>query len=211
MSHHRCLLLVVLPLAALAASACGTGEGEPGPGQEVPFTVCSSSKTWTRPSEEEQAKEIWARARYAGRDTDELRDQLHENFFFWHGGNSELFDSWPLHGLWSASDAEDNEEGQLIESGDVFLEKVIWLYLLSYEAKEVRLFDNTYEITVEKTPAGFQAIAFDNVLLPESEEERYRTTKGSYWPNYFVVIVDTSGRELARTIPVLQELPSESP
>lgn len=212
MREHRFLLLMVLPLVGLVAAACGTGgEAEVGAEQKVPFIVCSSSKSWTRPSEEEQAKEVWARARYAGLDTGELRAQFYENFFFWHGGNSELFDSWPLHGLWSAPDAEHNEECQPIESGDVFVGKVIWLYLLSHEAKEVRLFDNTYEITVEQTPAGFQAIAFDNVLLPEGEEERYRTTKGDYWPNYFVVIVDTGGRELARTMPVLREFPSDSP
>ena len=71
----------------------------------VPFVVCQSSQTWTRPSEEEQAKEIWYGPRYSGAsnwDLAKFRSIFYEDFFTWHGGNSELGDHWRLHGLWSA-------------------------------------------------------------------------------------------------------------
>ena len=169
----------------LLATACSSGSAPKE--TTVRFTVCENSETWTRPSEEEQAKEVWARPRYGGADFDKLRAQLYEDFFLWHGGNSELFDSWPLHGLWAASDGESSEECRHIfaESNDVALGKVVWLYLLSYEAKQIELVGNSYQVTVKETPTGYQAIAFDNVLLPES-------------PDYYVVIVDGSGTELAR-------------
>jgi hypothetical protein len=166
----------------------------------LPFTVCESSRTWTRPSEDEQAREVWSRPRYASTDSDILRGQLQESFFFWMGGNSELFDSLPLHGLWSADDIERNEECQPFKDGEVALGKVVWLYLLPYEAKEVTFLDSTYQITVEQTPTGFQAIAFDNALFPENAGQEYSELEtGPFFSDYEVVIVDSDGTELARS------------
>jgi hypothetical protein len=193
----------------------------------VPFLVCGFSLTWTRPSEEEQAKEIWYGPRYSGapnRDLAKFRSIFYEDFFTWHGGNSELGDHWRLHGLWSA--AHDWSPGDpACADGCRVGRDVISVYLLLHEAKEVRLSGNTYRIVVEETASGFQQIQFANLvsplqpppeypatasfrewfarwsrgscLLPESPAEANPVAKEQP-TDYNLLIVDVSGRELAR-------------
>lgn len=87
MRDHRSLLLMVVLIAGLAGAACGTsGETEPDSGQNVPFRVCHSLDSWTRPSQEEQALEVWTNPRYARRDAEQLREFFYQDFFAWHGG-----------------------------------------------------------------------------------------------------------------------------
>jgi len=194
----------------------------------VPFVVCQSSQTWTRPSEEEQAKEIWYGPRYSGapnRDLAKFRSIFYEDFFTWHGGNSELGDHWRLHGLWSA--AHDWSPGDpACADGRRVGRDVISVYLLLHEAKEVRLSGNTYRIVVEETASGFQQIQFPNLvsplppkpaypttasfrawfrrwargsaLLPQSPAEEQQPVPKQQPTDYDLLIVDTSGRELAR-------------
>jgi hypothetical protein len=203
----------MIPLVAgLVAATCGTSrEAGLSPEQKVPFIVCESSDSWTRPSEEEQAKEIWARARYAGVDTGKLRAVFYENFFPRQGGNSELFDSWPLHGLWSA---DDTSTGDLLCNDylRVIRQEDISVYLLLHEAREVSLSGNTYQIVVEETPSGFQEIRFRDLLFPEHATQEPLITK-SRMTSYTVVIVNTQGEELARSEGggLFQEPSSESP
>jgi len=211
--RYQWLLSLMVPLVAgLVAATCGTSrEAGLSPGQKVPFIVCWSSKTWTRPSEEEQAKEVWTRARYTGVDSGKLRAVFYEHFFPWAGGNSELFDSWPLHGLWSA---DDTSTGDLLCNDylRVIRQQDISVYLLLHEAREVRLSGNTYQIVVEDTPSGFQEIRFPDVLFPERGTQEPLTTK-SRMTSYTVVIVNTQGEELARSEAgrLFQEPSSESP
>jgi hypothetical protein len=210
-----------VPFAAADPSASAPPSGA----EEVivPFVVCWSSRTWTRPSEEEQASKVWARPRYGAADVDKLRAQLYEDFFPYSGGNSELFDSWPLHGLWTAEDATAGDPA-CAEGGTVGRE-VISVFLLLHEVKEVRLSGNTYRIGVEATPTGFQEIQFANLVSPIAPRPEYPTTVSfrawfRIWArascmlpespaeanpvpkeqpiDYNLVVVDTSGRELAR-------------
>ena len=191
----------------------------------VPFVVCQSSDTWTRPSEEEQSQQIWHGPfgfRYDNWAPAMLRSTFYEDFFTWHGGNSELFDSWPLHGLWTAEDL--SHDSPCAEGGRVGRE-VISVYLLLHEARAVTLSGNTYRITGEATPAGFHEIQFPNLVSPQQPRPAYPTTasfrawfhrwgRGSRLlpespaeehpvpkeqpTDYNLLIVDMSGRELAR-------------
>jgi len=192
MRDHRFLLLVVVLIAGLAAAACGTSEeAEPGPGQKVPFIVCKSSESWMRPSEDEQAREVWSNPRYAQRDAEQLREFFYQDFFAWHGGGSEGFDLGFLHGLWSNEDLSPPDP-QCDAGPGLFRGESISVYLLLHKANDVTLSGNTYRITVEETSAGYQRIEFANLLLPEHPTEEYPQI------DYQIVVVDGEGQELAR-------------
>jgi len=195
-AYSRPLAMVFLLLGAVAAAAaCGTDqEPEWETAETIPFMVCDSSETWRRPSEEEQSERVWYGPRYYGGanwDLERLRATFYEDFGHWHGGASESLDLSLQHGLWST---EDRSAGDRSCDGGpaVFRGEVIAVYLLLHEANDVRLSDDTYWITVEETPSGFQQIQFTNLLFPEDTTEEYPTI------DYTVVIVDMLGRELAR-------------
>jgi len=175
--------------------------------------VCQSSAAWRRPSEEEQAQEIWYGPRYSGApnwDLANFRTIFYEDFFRWLGGNSELQDHWRLRGLWTA--AHDWSPGDpACADGRRVGSEVISVYLLLYEARSVALSGNTFYITVEKGPAGFQEIQFANLLFPaqaqptveytvmkEDATEPYPVAKEGPPINYNIAVVDMNGRELAR-------------
>jgi hypothetical protein len=209
------------PLAGVPSAAPASGEG-----RAVPFLICTFSQTWTRPSEEEQSEQVWHGAfgfRYENWDPVQLRSSFYEDFFSWHGGNSELFDSWPLHGLWTAEDATAGDPA--CSEGGAVGREVISVFLLLHEVKEVRLSGNTYRIGVEATPTGFQEIQFANLVSPIAPRPEYPTTVSfrawfRIWArascmlpespaeanpvpkeqpiDYNLVVVDTTGRELAR-------------
>ena len=195
-ADSRALAMIFLVVAALAvAAACGSSEEA---GREtsgpVPFMVCDSSQTWTRPSEEDQSTRVWHGSRYSeggNWDLEQLQAAFQEDFVHWHGGASESLDLSLQHGLWSSNDRasgdQDCDGGPGVSRGEV-----ISVYLLLHEAKEVRLNDNTYWITVEETSSGFQEIQFTNLLFPEGTAEEHPEVA------YTVVIVDTGGKELAR-------------
>jgi hypothetical protein len=191
MRDHRFLLLVVVLIAGLAAAACGTSEeAEPGPGQKVPFIVCASSASWTRPSEEEQARHIWDSSRYRRVDRSFLRETFYEGFVVWHGGASEMVDIAALHGLWHEDRLPPGPECD--RGPGLFRGESISVYLLLHEARDVRLRGNTYHIVVQETPSGFQEIQFTNLLFPEQPTEEYPQI------DYQIVVVDGEGQELAR-------------
>jgi len=202
--------LFVLGLLVVAAACSSAKEAQE---STVPFMVCQSSQTWTRPSEEEQSEQVWHGAfgfRYENWDPAQLRSTFYEDFFSWHGGNSELFDSLPLHGLWTAEDLSPGDPA-CAEPGQVGSGEVVSVYLLMHQARDVRLSGNAFYITVEKRTAGFEQIQFPNLLFPsqaqptveytamkEDAAEPYPVAKEGPPIDYDLLIVDTNGRELAR-------------
>jgi hypothetical protein len=193
----RALAMVILLVAAVAAVwACGADEkAEWEAGKTIPFMVCESSDTWTRPSEEEQSQHIWYGPRYYGStnwDLSQFRAIFYEDFVHWHGGASESGDLGRLHGLWSAEDRSPGDPACARGGTHLFRGEIISVYLLLHEAKDVRLSGNTYWVVVEETPSGFQEIQFTNLVFPESTTEDYPIL------DHWVVIVDVEGRELAR-------------
>ncbi|KPJ50725.1 MAG: hypothetical protein AMJ38_01455 [Dehalococcoidia bacterium DG_22] len=196
-ADSRPLAIVVLLVGALAAaSACGGDEEAKWETAEaIPFLVCESSEDWTRPPEEEQSERVWYGPRYYGGanwDLERLRAIFYEDFVHWHGGASESLDLSLQHGLWSTSDRSRGDPECATGGPHLPRGEIISVYLLLHEAKDVRLSDSTYWITVEETPSGFQQIQFTNLLFPEDTSEEYPEL------DHTVVIVDTEGRELAR-------------
>jgi len=188
-------MVFLLVGAVAAAAACG-GDQEPEweTAETIPFLVCDSSETWTRPSEEEQSERVWYGPRYYGGanwDLERLRATFYEDFVHWHGGASESLDLGLQHGLWSTTDRTPGDP-QCEPGPGLFKGEFISIFLLLHQAQEVRLSGNTYRIVVEKKPAGFERIEFPNLLFPEHPTEEYPIV------DYTVVIVDTEGRELAR-------------
>ncbi len=152
-------------LGLMLLAACGLRSGDSGDGSPSPsLAVCQESDTWTRPTIEQQREMIWSRPRYAGRDESRMRETFDEPVFTWHGGNSEMFDSWPLHGLWSADDSESRDS--CAEGYEVARGRYVDLYLLTYRARDIQLRGTTYDVTVEPAGRGFQHIEFPNALYP---------------------------------------------
>ncbi len=182
--------------AVAAAAACGTDQ-EPKweTAETIPFLVCESSETWTRPSDEEQSQHVWYGPRYYGStnwDLSQFLDIFYEDFVHWHGGASERLDLGLQHGFWSARDISPGDPKCARGGTHMYRGESISVYLLLHEAKDVRLSGNTYWIVVQETPSGFQEIQFTNLLFPENTTEEYPML------DHTVVIVDVEGRELAR-------------
>jgi len=125
-------------------------------GVPLPFTVCQSSLTWLRPSEEAQAEKIWSLSRYQDMSDAALRGLFLQDFYHYRGGASEMFDSWPLLGLWSTSDAYVCEN----RVRDIVLRREIEVWLLNYIAVGVRKQDDAYVVVVDPAVSGYQVLRF---------------------------------------------------
>jgi hypothetical protein len=193
----RALTMILLVVAVLAvAVACGSDEEATWEtAKTIPFMVCDSSETWTRPSEEAQSERVWYGERYYGGanwDLEQLQAAFREDFVHWHGGASESLDLSLQHGLWSTNDRSSGDSQCARGGSQLARGEIISVYLLLHKAEDVRFGDDTYWITVEETPTGFQEIQFNNLLFPEDTTEEYPEL------DHTVVIVDTMGKELAR-------------
>ena len=146
--------------ALVVLVACGSGGSVPG--DAIDFVVCSQFADWERPSEAQQRAEVWSAPRHAGTDVDRLREILDESFFNWHGGNSEMFDTWPLHGLWTADDVERLRPCD--PGNGLFTGRRVQVYLLNHRAVEVRLQGSTFDVVAERVERGFESIEFANTL-----------------------------------------------
>jgi hypothetical protein len=134
---------------------------------------------------EEQRQEVWSRPRYAGIDEAKLQETLAEAFFEWHGGNSEMFDQFPLHGLWAANDV--TEPDLCSEGPGIFPGELIHFYILNHDVSSLSLEGSTYHLVVEPTERGYLHIEFRNRL--------YRADGPVV--SYEVDIVDSEGQLLA--------------
>jgi hypothetical protein len=195
-AYSRPLAMVFLLVGAVAATAACGADKEPQweTAETMPFMVCDSSETWTRPSEDAQSERVWYGERYYGGanwDLERLRATFYEDFFHWHGGASESLDLSLQHGLWSSEDRSSGDRS--CDGGPaVFRGEVISVYLLLHEANDVRLSGDTYWVMIEEMSSGFQQIQFSNLLFPEDTTEEYPEL------DHTVVIVDMQGTELAR-------------
>ncbi len=168
---ERWRIMAALWLLALAGvwSACG---GHQTSIFSKEFQVCSKSDNWVPPSIDQQRAEIWSLPRHQNDDEAALTQIFNEPVFPWEGGNSELFDSYPLHGLWTATDAKT--EQRCADPPDVYSGRYVDLYLLNHRALHVTLGGNTYTVLVEPTQRGFQHIEFSNRLYQEKKAVPFR-------------------------------------
>ena len=155
------IIAVVSPVALVVALAACSDERQTSIFSDQ-FQICSRSDTWVRPSVEEQRREVWSGPRHRGTDERRLTEILNQPVFPWSGGNSELFDSWPLHGLWTASDSRVEQDCAHPGRG-----KYIDLYLLNHRALSVTLEESRDTVLVEPSERGYQHIQFWNRLYQE--------------------------------------------
>jgi hypothetical protein len=131
----------------------------------IPFTICQSSETWTRPSEAEQAAQVWDVPRRQDIPREMLWWIFQQPFYRYSGGNSEMFDTWPELGLWTVEDpyiCEGNRIGDIVTG----LESELWVLLHRVVAAQRQ--GNEYIVTVKPTPAGYQVARLPGPGVPNA-------------------------------------------
>lgn len=160
----------------------------------VPFTVCQSSETWVRPTEEEQAREIWSKGRYDDVPQSRLRWQFHHtDFGGWGGGNSEIQDRWRLSGLWNAQDFDlyeacggmDGRQRAIIEG------RAAEIWAFHHRVERVQWAGDVYTVTVTPASTGYQMIQ-----APRLSSNPYD-----------VHFVDSQGHVIEPLVPPWKEVP----
>ncbi|MFP4346423.1 MAG: hypothetical protein ACLFU8_17190 [Anaerolineales bacterium] len=157
----------------------------PEPAVSLPYTLCEASQSWVRPSETEQAEEVWSIPRYEGHEREILRWIFYQDFYRYHGGGSEMFDAWPTSGLWTS----EAEYTCGTPSSRRPPQETLELWLLLHNVVGVEHRGKVYTITVEPVERGYQIIHVP-VSGPESEEQ--------LGPEVEIRFVDRSGREIDR-------------
>ncbi len=81
--------------------------------------------------------------------------QFQQNFYRYLGGNSEMFDAWPGHGLWTANDDYVCEGERALDIGQG---RVIEVWVLNHRVIAAQQAGHAYTVTVEPTDAGYQVV-----------------------------------------------------
>ena len=145
----------------------------------VSLTICQSSDTWTRPSEAEQAAEVWNTPRRQDIPREMLWWSYQQSFYRYLGGNSEMFDAWPGLGLWTAEEPYVCQGDRI---GDIATGREIELWVLLYRVVAARRQGGEYTLTVEPAPAGYQVVRLPGPGTPDAQ--------------FIVRFVDTEGYEI---------------
>lgn len=127
----------------------------------IPFEVCSESKTWVRPTETQQRKQLQSMKRYP----DETIAQLGGSYwthnilsFTKYPGGSGTYDITHRTGLWTLHDATHPSKCDgfsVIDSGQ---KASVWLLL--HRVKSTKWQGNRYVMVVQPTSSGVQVIRF---------------------------------------------------
>lgn len=165
----------------------------PIPAQTIPFTVCRASETWTRPDEAEQAAEVWDTPRRREIPREMLWWDFQQSFYRYSGGNSEMFDSWPALGLWTAGD-EDVTGLCEADTRNLPTGQEIELWVLLHRVLAAQRQGDVYTITVEPTAAGYQVIRLPGPQVTQAEQGT--PLPKETLPPVTVRFVDTAGREI---------------
>jgi len=124
---------------------------------------------WVRPTEAEQSAEIWSLPRYGDVPLETLRRTFRQDFYRYHGGNSELF-MWGELGLWNTTAiVRCGEAGQQA----IYTGQVIEVWVLNHRVQAVQRAGAVYTVTVQK------AQGFEIVQLPGSGEPVEKTEMDS--------------------------------
>ncbi|MEO0457767.1 MAG: hypothetical protein AAF152_14480 [Cyanobacteria bacterium P01_A01_bin.114] len=160
-----------MPLAQMPSD--GSSEGLSSE-REIAYTVCSDLGNWQRPSDEDQAKQLQADARYEEALQEEplksLADSLwqHQVISFTTYGLSARVDPINLSGLWTVaddiwSDCYSGSEGEEINSG-----AMAEAWLMYHRVTGVRWQAGQYVIAVEPSEAGVQVVQFERLEAEET-------------------------------------------
>ena len=147
----------------------------------IPFTICQASETWTRPSEADQAAQVWDTTRHQRIHRELLWWTFQQWFYRYWGGSSEMLNAWPQHGLWTAKETYTCEGDRVM---DLATGHEIELWVLFHHVVAAQRQGRVYTVTVESTPAGYQIVRLPGPGTPDTQVT--------------IRFLDTEGREIER-------------
>lgn len=134
--------------------------------KEIPFKICTGSKTWVRPTREEQIAELQPSKRYGDVTQGESRKLFesywsHKIFSFTSFGNSAFQDYRRLAGLWNLSDTKDALTWQCGgKSNAINAKEITEVWIMYHQIISIKWVGNHYVMVVSPTQRGVQVIQF---------------------------------------------------
>jgi hypothetical protein len=124
--------------------------------EEIPFTVCKESSTWTRPTANVQAK-IWNDSRYAGLKPETLWEWNHDFIMVPSDSASIPYHMANTSGLWT--------EGVFSPACTNDRKNTDWIavWVLLHRVRSVEIVGSTYTIRADPAAKGFQSILIKRV------------------------------------------------
>jgi len=168
-------------LGAEAGAPVPTATGTPAPtppvpeilarGQEVTFTVCAKSSTWTRPPAEDMAaKWSFGRWKWSDQKGEELIKYPWTHFFFVDAGSASLeYDLLNLSGVSREPFDEESKNciGDRGRNEAIVARKAARVWLLLHRLRTIKRLGTLYVLVVEPVDRGFQSVDFP-VTAPAS-------------------------------------------
>ncbi|MBI2816010.1 MAG: hypothetical protein HYX72_03635 [Acidobacteria bacterium] len=127
--------------------------------EKLPFKVCQTSATWTRPSVDVQSKKWWSFPRYGWTaDKGKSSYEWNHDFFIVPRNSASLnFDLENLTGVWSALDknnlCDPQERWKEVDRG-----RTVELLILLHRVQSIERTGTLYTVTVQSTGKGFEIV-----------------------------------------------------
>ncbi len=129
-------------------------------GDPVQYEVCGESKTWVRPTDEEENQKWWTFARYAGMDKLIRQSYWTRDFFVAYGNASPEFDTVNLSGLWTLPDGVRDRCFEPQRQYAILKLQTAQVWILLHSVKSIKREGVTAAVVVEPTGSGVQFIQF---------------------------------------------------
>ncbi|MEH1788448.1 MAG: hypothetical protein V7L23_23420 [Nostoc sp.] len=158
--------------------------------KEIPFKICTGSKTWVRPTKEEQIAELQPSKRYGDVTQGESRKLFenywrHKIFSFTSFGNSAFQDYRRLAGLWNLRNTKDVltwQCGGQANANAINAKEIAEVWIMYHQIISIKWADNHYIMIVSPTQRGVQFIQFSRREHRDSLPLIVRTESGNKVP-----------------------------
>lgn len=161
-------------------------------GNPVQFEVCGESKTWTRPTQDEENQKWWTFARYADMDRSIRESYWTRDFFVAYGNPSPEFDTVNLSGLWTLPDGVRGTCLEPARQEAVLKLETAEIWVLLHSVKDIRQEGTNIFLVVKPTSTGVQFVQFPrpgpspmslHFVTPEGQEiAQINEYKSPDWP-----------------------------
>jgi hypothetical protein len=152
----------------------------------IPFTICQTSTTSTRPSEEEHAEVVWNVPRRQAVPRAMHWWQFQQDVYRYMGGNSEMFDMWSELGLWASDDPCTCAENRI---KDIVTGRIVEVWTLNHCVLAAQRQGHVYTVTVDPAGTGYQVMHLPAPGVTSPITSRALITATLH-------LVDTAGREI---------------
>lgn len=161
------------PAIPVAQTAIAPSEVRPAEPQAVSFEVCADLPDWQRPDMDTQKSTLTENPRYGGELEAEPLKSLFDKFWnesiitFTTYGLSARMEPVNMSGLWTViDDIGTCYEGDRAEAINQQQWAEVWL--IGHRVVSVDRFEDQYQLTVEPTARGFQAVHFERFETDET-------------------------------------------